>query len=321
MSKICLIVPYFGSLPKWFSLYLESCRMNKRFNWLIITDDRAYYDYPDNVELLYYNFEDFVTLVQSKFDFEISLKKPYKLCDFKPAYGFIFEEHLQKYEYWGYCDIDLIWGDIDSIFEGNKYNTFDKIGHLGHLSIIKNTPELRKMFMNEIDEELIYKKVFTSDKIWVFDEWGEKSINNILLYHRKKIKFLDDICDIYPYRNNFREVFVEPITSRRSFGKGILYTVFSNGKLSAHFFCGGSKDIYYIHLQKRNMLYQNVNHKNQSLVILNDRFTNNCQPIKWKLRIKYLIDLVVDKRRFLHQFDSFKYYIAKATYKVRKRFK
>ena len=34
--------------------------------------------------------------IQSKFDFKISLEEPYKLCDYKPAYGYIFEEFIRK---------------------------------------------------------------------------------------------------------------------------------------------------------------------------------------------------------------------------------
>ena len=43
---------------------------------------------------------------------QVTLDRPYKLCDFKPAYGFIFGEYLKEYDYWGHCDIDIVWGDL-----------------------------------------------------------------------------------------------------------------------------------------------------------------------------------------------------------------
>ena len=44
-------------------------------------------------------FNELRKLIQSKFDFEISLEKPYKLCDFRPAYGFLFEEYLKEFRF------------------------------------------------------------------------------------------------------------------------------------------------------------------------------------------------------------------------------
>ena len=40
------------------------------------------------------------------------VNSPYKLCDYKPVYGLIFDEDLQDYDFWGHCDVDLIFGDI-----------------------------------------------------------------------------------------------------------------------------------------------------------------------------------------------------------------
>jgi hypothetical protein len=52
----------------------------------------------------------------------------YKLCDFKPTLGHLFSELVdlpsQKYSYWGYADIDLIWGNFQKfayLFQGDYY--------------------------------------------------------------------------------------------------------------------------------------------------------------------------------------------------------
>ena len=51
-------------------------------------------------------------LSSRKLGFEVYLERPYKCCDLKPAYGVIFEEYLTAYSYWGHCDFDLIFGDL-----------------------------------------------------------------------------------------------------------------------------------------------------------------------------------------------------------------
>lgn len=42
---------------------------------------------------------DFRNKIQSKFDFKISLERAYKICDFRPAYSYIFQEELEKYQF------------------------------------------------------------------------------------------------------------------------------------------------------------------------------------------------------------------------------
>ena len=39
-------------------------------------------------------FESLRNRIQKLYDFKISLEKPYKLCDYKPAYGEIFKPEI-----------------------------------------------------------------------------------------------------------------------------------------------------------------------------------------------------------------------------------
>ena len=109
--SIVLIIPYFGKLPNYFEIFLKTVEFNKDINFLIYTDDRTNYKYPSNVEVVYTTFQKFREIVQKNFDFEIALSSPYKLCDYKPAYGDILKDKIKKYDYWGHCDIDLAFGN------------------------------------------------------------------------------------------------------------------------------------------------------------------------------------------------------------------
>ena len=106
--KIAIIIAYFGKLPEYIQLFLDSCKLNYGFEWLIFSDDDTTYNYPSNVHLIKMNFGECKKLIQSKFDFEITLSKPQKLCDYKCAYGVIFEDYIQDYDWWGHCDLDQI---------------------------------------------------------------------------------------------------------------------------------------------------------------------------------------------------------------------
>ena len=101
-KKICLIIPYFGKLPNYFDLWLESVRHNLDYNFLIITDEEIENNLPENVRVIKSSFEDLVKKIQSLYPFKISLNSPYKLCDYRPAYGEIFKEELVEYDFWGW---------------------------------------------------------------------------------------------------------------------------------------------------------------------------------------------------------------------------
>ncbi len=166
------IIPYFGKLPVFFPFWLKSCGSNSFFHWLLITDNEIPGALPPNVILKKMTFRDFVKHIQSFFDFKISLEKPYKICDFRPAFGVIFQQDIAGYDYWGYCDIDLIWGDLSQLAEIVRQKRFDKILENGHCTLVKNTPEIRNGFQALLPGCLYYKDVFASPKSWIFDENG-----------------------------------------------------------------------------------------------------------------------------------------------------
>ena len=59
--------------------------------------------------------EEFRNLLLEKFDMHFAVDESwyYKMCDFKPTLPFLFPKLVgEKYKYWGYADMDLIWGNI-----------------------------------------------------------------------------------------------------------------------------------------------------------------------------------------------------------------
>lgn len=168
MKKICFVVPYFGSLPKYTQVWLESCKNNETVNWILFTNDKTKFDYPENVNVIYCEFGDIKKLVQSNYDFKIELEEPYKLVDYKIAYGEIFKKYLTDYDFWGYCDIDVIWGDIRRFYTEELLQRYRKLGCQGHCSIYLNTEENNKIYKNDIGD-ISYVDVFTSKKIFASD--------------------------------------------------------------------------------------------------------------------------------------------------------
>ena len=58
MKKCCFVIPYFGKLPNYFQLFLNSCKYNQDYNWLLFTDDNSEFVYPSNVQRILIDFEE-----------------------------------------------------------------------------------------------------------------------------------------------------------------------------------------------------------------------------------------------------------------------
>ena len=210
MNRIRLIIPYFGILPKFFPYFLLTAKRNQKIDFLIYTDqkvDQFAILNANNIEFVTLSFDELREKVQSKFDFKISLEKPYKLCDYKVAYGLIFEEELRGYDYWGFCDTDVLLGDIYHFLEEHSFfeNDYARYGLLGHLQIFKNSQEVNRIFMlgKDLNYRLNYKNVFTSEQNFIFDE--EKGIQVLFKksgFEQLQVRSFDDI-DISNF--SFRE--------------------------------------------------------------------------------------------------------------------
>lgn len=196
-KKIMIFIPYFGNLDSkgYFQRFLDSCKNNGSFTWMIFTDDRTGYEYPSNVIVEYIEFSAFCKLIQKKFDFQIKIDAPYKLCDFKPAYGDIFRERLEGYDWWGFGDTDLIWGKADHFITDQMLDKYDQLYSRGHLTLSKCTENMLTLYKDE-DGVGLYKVIFSSSKHYAFDElhkaggWREiVKRNNIKLYD--KLDFAD----------------------------------------------------------------------------------------------------------------------------------
>ncbi|HWJ92191.1 MAG TPA: DUF6625 family protein [Flavisolibacter sp.] len=106
------MIPYFGKWPAYFSLFLKGCEANTWMDVWFFTDCEPPSRNYSNVYFHTSSLEGFSLLASEKLGFPVQVEQPYKLCDFKPLYGKIYEDHIGDYDYWAYGDIDLIYGDL-----------------------------------------------------------------------------------------------------------------------------------------------------------------------------------------------------------------
>ncbi|MFP5128915.1 DUF6625 family protein [Phocaeicola coprocola] len=294
MKSIVFIVPYFGKFPSYFQIWLNSCKCNPTINWIIFTDIRTPYNYPDNVKVINITFEKLRNYIQSKYDFPIDLHAPYKLCDYKPAYGEIFQEYISEYDYWGHCDVDLIWGNIRHfITEQLLSKKYDKLFNFGHCILYHNTKENNQTYRSTIANIPNYRKVFSSPFNYYFDETHgvmplfvklNKNICNSIFCYDVKIRQYSfrpapSMFPSYQHLKNKNGIFKKEKDS-------LFFIYVSNGQIQ-------KEEFMYVHFQKRKMYNsQEINNKQEYYIIPNKFIPNfnlskheilKSQPKIWNL--------------------------------------
>lgn len=172
--KICFIITFYGKWPPWMPLFLKSCSYNPQINWLLVTD-LEWEDLPENVCLHREVIGDLVVRIQSKIGISVVELKPYKLCDYKPAFGVLFDDLLEGYDFWGHCDLDVAFGNLahfiddETLAKTDIYSPFNR--SCGHFQLYRNCEKVNTLFLqiNGIEKLLGYEGTFGLDEPF-FDE-------------------------------------------------------------------------------------------------------------------------------------------------------
>ncbi|KKR56547.1 hypothetical protein A2362_02090 [Candidatus Curtissbacteria bacterium RIFOXYB1_FULL_41_59] len=161
LPNICFINPYFGKLPVWMPLFLESCKKNSAFSWVLFGDHKNHYKLPKNVRWEKMSMDIFNKLARKQTGLPFSIKTPYKICDAKPMYGDIFKHYLNGFTFWGNYDLDIIYGDLDSfslrtkIINCDIYTPFS--APVGHFTLYRNVEGINKLYLKLENLHLAYQ--------------------------------------------------------------------------------------------------------------------------------------------------------------------
>lgn len=151
LKSIILVIPYFGKWPIWINFFMESCRRNPTVNWIFYTDCGVPENIPPNVSINAMSYRDYTQLVSSRLNVNFKPTDPYKLNDIKSMYGVIHRSDISGFDFWGHCDIDMVFGDIRSIYSSDILENYDVISsheHFvsGHFALFRNNWKIRNFF-------------------------------------------------------------------------------------------------------------------------------------------------------------------------------
>ena len=344
MKRIAIIHAWFGPFPNYFALWLNSCKKNHTIDFYILTDQDL--EGEDNIIPLKMTLSNLKTLFEDYLGFPISLETPYKLCDYKIIFNVAIPNINQDYDFWGFCDCDLIFGDIRHFLTEDILENFPYIGVLGHFHLQKsNYPLFEKVLRHtKTLEGYSFQDVYTSPQIFIYDElpYGlprqiidQKPDDVYSLFlpdHRLLESPNDSIPGFIDSYNNADELGARYITSifsrhsndiacwkriSRNENKKWIYYKYNNGTLKCCYWENNKykeREILYLHLFRRKMKVC-ISNISENYNIIPNKFVEN-KVTKADLRFAYTLDFFrCQKIYFKRRYYNFKVYIWNIIYK------
>lgn len=228
-NKIIIFICYYGEFPWYFSYFLHSCKFNSTIDFLIFSDIKFTFQLPANVRIIDKSIHELKVIASKKLGFEVNFENFYKLCDFKPAYGLIFEDYAQGYDFWGQSDIDIIYGSIRNFMTDEFLRKYDFISvrhdyTTGCFALYRNTELIRNIFKRSKD----YKTVFSNSQHYCFDEcnfaWDELTGGKSIFEVKTEIESFTHIIKAAEKNNeihaHFDFILIEGLVGKIKFDNG-----------------------------------------------------------------------------------------------------
>ena len=257
MLDVRVVVNYFGNPPHVFPLWLDSCGCNEGIKWLFFTDiDMSKYHVPANMVVIPCDFKWMKSRIQSKFSYPVRYSRPWDFCALKPLIGTIFAEELGGADFWGWSDIDMLYGDLSPVIRLAE-DGYDKIMPNGHFSIIRNTKDLNRFIM----EHPCTRKAVAEDE-YGLSCYDERDFRFTVMYDygARQASEVVPYIHLYPRWGHFK--FNVSHAASRTLGLRddqdcpVIFT-WQNGHLLGHFAQSGKAvrtlELAYVHFFKRNI--------------------------------------------------------------------
>lgn len=111
-------------------------------NWLIHTDCSIGGNIPANVKIENIGWESYIKIVSEKLGVKFNPQEKYKICDIRPAFGVIWADEIKSFDFFGYGDLDVIYGNIRNFYTAEVLESNVISSHewcfSGHLLLLKN---------------------------------------------------------------------------------------------------------------------------------------------------------------------------------------
>lgn len=216
--RITFLIPFLGSWPRYINLFLAGCSANTMARFLLCAECPPAADLPDNVLHIPMSSAEILERIRKGTGLELAAIPGHKLCDFRPFFSTAFEDLLKNSEFWGYCDIDLIFGRMNQAIDRALLESVDAFSahpnqFVGHLTFVRNLPDINRLAFEiprwqelclspvaeHVDEERFSDVLKNHPRIrWWRPESLERELQKDFCRHSVTFSFKGRIADMRP---------------------------------------------------------------------------------------------------------------------------
>lgn len=103
----------------------------------------------------------------------------YKFCDLRPFIPMAYHQYIEGFDFWGYCDVDLVLGKIRDFLTDEKLEKSERFYEWGHLSVLKNNEKMNQIYylpgsIYSLEETLCNPVLLNADEIFGLNRICEK---------------------------------------------------------------------------------------------------------------------------------------------------
>lgn len=171
MLKKVFLSPLFKFPIPWMDRYYDNFNaLRPGWEHYIFTDLPL--ESRGNITVFHMDNVVFSKLVEAKTGIKVDVPAPSpKFGDMRPAFGHIFEEYIEDFDYWGHTDFDMVLGDLDKFVPDALLKGFDiftdDIGAVNGIFTLYRNEHCTNHLYRECEN---YYDIFTSKKYHAFDE-------------------------------------------------------------------------------------------------------------------------------------------------------
>jgi len=174
MQTITIITHWFGGpLPAWYRLFLRTCEWNPTIRWLVVTDCDVPYKLTENIKIVSMTLNELTKRATTQTGYEFKAQSGYRVGDWRPAFGEIFEDLLHDADFWGHCDPDVFFGNMREFLTEDILQAYDIISAdtrmlCGAFTLYRNDHSINQIYRGVPDFQQVLDGKFSPG----FDELG-----------------------------------------------------------------------------------------------------------------------------------------------------
>lgn len=149
-ARVAFVVVYTGAWPRWCQVFFDSVGRNSLIDLVLVCTSVPPCPLPANVRVLPITVEALTSRLRAATGLNLNPITGHKLCDFKPFFGLAFKDLLSDYSFWGFCDVDMVFGDLSKLLtseflaQTDAFTAHDK-QLVGHFTLLRNSERMNRL--------------------------------------------------------------------------------------------------------------------------------------------------------------------------------